>query len=187
MAVCLRLIVMALLATVTACGGGGGSGGDDAPAQSETATAQEATVTQDPVTQQSSATATDFQVYKSPTCGCCGEWVDYMQREGFSTAVHHPDNLDVVKLERGIPSQFQSCHTAVSEQGYVFEGHIPARDIRDFLASPPQDAIGLAVPGMPVGSPGMEVGDRFSPYNVLLLKKDGSTEVFRHVATADQQ
>lgn len=143
-----------------------------------------------PVNKESGAAkqaSADFQIYKSPTCGCCGEWVDHLEDKGFTTAVHHPDDLDGVKRERGIQPKYQSCHTAVSEQGYVFEGHIPARDIRAFLENPPQDAIGLAVPGMPVGSPGMEVGDRFTPYDVLLLKEDGSSELFRHVASADQQ
>ncbi len=129
----------------------------------------------------------DFQVYKSATCSCCVEWVDYIQNAGFSTAIHHPEDLGVLKSEQGIAPQYQSCHTAVSPEGYVFEGHIPTRDIERFLESPPEGAIGLAVPGMPVGSPGMEVGDRFSPYDVLLLKADGSSEVFRHVANASEQ
>ena len=81
----------------------------------------------------------------------------------------------------------RSCHTAVSSQGYAFEGHIPARDSHQFLANPPADGIGLTVPAMPVGSPGMEVGDKFMPYRVLLMKKDGSTEVFASVESAAQQ
>ncbi|MBB3045782.1 hypothetical protein FHR99_000018 [Litorivivens lipolytica] len=129
----------------------------------------------------------DFQIYKSPTCGCCGEWVEHIQHAGFSTAVHHPDDLGALKAEQGIAREYQSCHTAVSPSGFVFEGHIPARDIEQFLEAPPEGAIGLAVPGMPVGSPGMEVGDRFTPYDVLLLKADGSSEVFRHVASASEQ
>lgn len=133
------------------------------------------------------SSSADFQIYKSPTCGCCGEWVEHVQHAGFSTAVHHPDDLGAFKSEQGIAPQYQSCHTAVSPEGYVFEGHIPARDMAQFLESPPEGAIGLAVPGMPVGSPGMEVGDRFSPYDVLLLKEDGSSEVFRHVASASDQ
>jgi len=83
--------------------------------------------------------------------------------------------------------RYQSCHTAVSSHGYVFEGHVPARHIKAFLANPPADAIGLAVPGMPLGSPGMEVGSRFDPYEVLLLKKDGSSEVFARVDSPAQQ
>lgn len=129
----------------------------------------------------------DLQVYKSPTCGCCGEWIEHVQHHGFTTAVHHPDDLDVVKREQGIEPGVQSCHTAVSTGGYVFEGHVPARDIERFLEQPPEGALGLAVPGMPLGSPGMEVGDRFTPYDIVLLKKDGSHEVYRHVASAEEQ
>jgi hypothetical protein len=84
----------------------------------------------------------------------------------------------------GLQGQYHSCHTAVSEQGYLFEGHVPAKLMQDFLEQPPADALGLAVPGMPMGSPGMEVDDRFSPYQVLLVKKDGSYEVY---ATIEEQ
>ncbi len=93
----------------------------------------------------------------------------------------------MLKQEKGIGSEFQSCHTAVSAKGYVFEGHVPATVMSDFLAQPPEGAIGLAVPGMPVGSPGMEMGERFTPYDVVLLKGDGSSEIYRHIAGADQQ
>ena len=72
----------------------------------------------------------------------------------------------------------QSCHTGVSADGYFFEGHIPAKFVTAFLANPPENAAGLAVPGMPAGSPGMEMGDRFNPYSVILVKKDGTTEVY---------
>lgn len=134
-----------------------------------------------------SNTQADFQVYKSPTCGCCGDWIDHLSDAGFSSGTHHPDDMGGLKAELGISPGYQSCHTAVSQQGYVFEGHVPASVIADFLAAPPADALGLAVPGMPVGSPGMEMGDRFDPYNVLLLKRDGSSEIYRHIASADQQ
>lgn len=134
-----------------------------------------------------SNTQADFQVYKSPTCGCCGDWIDHLSDAGFSSGTHHPDDMGGLKAELGIEPRYQSCHTAVSQQGYVFEGHVPASVIEDFLAAPPADALGLAVPGMPVGSPGMEMGDRFDPYDVLLLKRDGSSEVYRHIASADQQ
>ena len=86
-----------------------------------------------------------------------------------------------------IANNLRSCHTAVSTQGYVFEGHIPARYIHQSLANPPADAMGLTVPAMPVGSPGMEVGDKFMPYQILLMKKDGSTEVFASVGSMAQQ
>lgn len=128
-----------------------------------------------------------MDVYKSPTCGCCEKWVEHAEQRGFSLTTHHPADLNQLKAEQGIEPEYQSCHTAVSAQGYVFEGHIPARYIHEFLAAPPADARGLAVPAMPVGSPGMEMGERFSPYQVLLLKRDGSAEVFAEVDSPAQQ
>ena len=129
----------------------------------------------------------ELDLYKSPTCGCCGKWADHASEGGFSLATHHPADMNKLKAEYGIAAQYQSCHTAVSKQGYVFEGHIPARYVRQFLAAPPADALGLAVPAMPMGSPGMEMGERFTPYRVLLLKKDGSAEVFAEVTALAQQ
>lgn len=126
-------------------------------------------------------------IYKSPSCGCCKAWVDHLDKAGFKHSVRDIADLSGLKADKGIAPQYQSCHTAVSEQGYVFEGHIPARYIEQFLAAPPKDALGLAVPGMPVGSPGMEMGDRFSPYQVLLLKRDGSSEVFANITEPESQ
>lgn len=120
-------------------------------------------------------------VYKSPTCGCCKAWIKHLEEAGFENTVHNMSNLSELKADKGIAPEYQSCHTAVSGEGYVFEGHVPARYIEQFLTNPPQDALGLAVPGMPVGSPGMEMGERFSPYQVLLLKRDGSTQVFADI------
>jgi hypothetical protein len=126
-------------------------------------------------------------VYKSPTCGCCKAWVEHLNDAGFKNSIRHMADLNGLKADKGIAPQYQSCHTAISDDGYVFEGHIPARYIEQFLTAPPEDALGLAVPGMPVGSPGMEMGDRFKPYQVLLLKRDGSTEVFADVTQPDSQ
>ena len=126
--------------------------------------------------------ASSLAVYKSRTCGCCEKWVSHIEEFGFESEVNHPANLNKIKSDKGIAPRYQSCHTAVTNDGYVFEGHIPSPVIQRFLAAPPKDAIGLAVPGMPVGSPGMEVGDRFDPYDVFLLKKDGSYEVYQHIA-----
>src|SRR5690606_31887619 len=92
-------------------------------------------------------------VYKSPTCGCCGEWVEHVEAAGFQSSTEHPEDLSGLKDKLGVPQNLRSCHTAVSKQGYVFEGHIPARYIQAFLANPPKDSLGLTVPGMPVGSP----------------------------------
>lgn len=123
----------------------------------------------------------DLLVYSSNTCGCCEDWVKHMKDNGFSSRIVHPEKLIDVKVAWNINIDQQACHTAVSRQGYVFEGHIPAHVIQRFLAERPRNAIGLAVPGMPVGSPGMEMGDEFEPYDVLLLRKDGKTEVFTRI------
>ena len=90
-------------------------------------------------------------------------------------------NLQKVKDQFSIKPKYQSCHTAVSKDGYIFEGHIPSKFIKQFLANPEADAIGLTVPGMPLGSPGMEVEGRFTPYDVLVLYKDGSSKVYAEV------
>lgn len=136
---------------------------------------------------QSNATATTMDVYKSPTCGCCTGWIEHAQRAGIRVQTHQSENLNAIKQRFNIEPRYQSCHTAVAKQGFVFEGHVPARFIQQFLANPPQGAIGLAVPGMPLGSPGMEAGDRFTPYQVLLLKADGSSSIFAGVATSGDQ
>jgi hypothetical protein len=130
---------------------------------------------------------TSMRVYKSPTCGCCTKWMDHIEASGFETSIEHPNNLSALKDKLGIGRQYRSCHTAVTEDGYVFEGHIPARYIEQFLANPPADSIGLSVPGMPVGSPGMEVGDKFMAYQIHLLKKEGSSEVFATVRSHLEQ
>ncbi len=128
-----------------------------------------------------------MEVFKSPTCGCCTKWVEHAQSAGFEVAVNHPADLDRIKADHGIASHYQSCHTAVTKEGFVFEGHIPARYIQEFLSNLPENARGLAVPGMPAGSPGMEMGRRFSPYRIFVLKTDGSREVFREVSSAGEQ
>lgn len=133
------------------------------------------------------ATAVTLDVYKSETCGCCGAWVDHAEANNFAVNIHHPVDLNATKEQHGIAARYQSCHTSVTPEGYVFEGHVPAKFVHQFLSDKPEGAIGLAVPGMPMGSPGMEVGDRFTPYEVLLLKEDGSSEVYASVATAQDQ
>ena len=128
-----------------------------------------------------------LDVYKSPYCGCCTLWMDHLVENGFTSTSHHPEELGVLKQELGVPARYGSCHTGVSEAGFVFEGHVPARYVRAFLDNPPEDAIGLTVPAMPVGSPGMEYKDQFNPYDVLLLKRDGSVEVYASVASYEEQ
>ena len=140
-----------------------------------------------PAPVQAGDTRVAMDVFKSPTCGCCGDWIEHMEHAQFSFTVHHPQDLNRIKDERNIKPLYQSCHTAVSKEGYVFEGHIPAKYVRQFLESPPQDALGLSVPGMPLGSPGMEMDDRFTPYQVLLLKNDGTAGVYAEVLTPAEQ
>lgn len=117
------------------------------------------------------------RVYKSPTCGCCTAWVDHLREEGFEVRVEDGREVTAAKVELGVPPGVQSCHTAVVD-GYVVEGHVPADAIRDLLSERP-DVSGVAVPGMPVGSPGMEVEDgRQDPYDILTFDDGGATEVF---------
>ncbi len=110
-------------------------------------------------------------VYKSPTCGCCKAWVKHLRENGFEVEVHQRYNVEPVKDEMGVPKPLRSCHTA-KVGGYVIEGHVPADLIVKLLEEKP-DAAGLAVPGMPMGSPGME-GPRKDPYAVILFGDQGS-------------
>ena len=128
-----------------------------------------------------------LNVYKEETCGCCVGWIAHMDDRGFESTVFHPKDLYAVKDELGVLPKWQSCHTAVSKEGYLFEGHIPAKFISQFLASPPENALGLAVPGMPMGSPGMEIGNSFNSYDVILMKKDGTSEVYATIKTQAEQ
>lgn len=117
-------------------------------------------------------------MYKNPGCGCCTKWAEHMvSDEAFEVREIPASNIYDIKAEAGIPRTLSSCHTA-KIGGYFVEGHVPSADVKRLLEEKP-DAIGLTVPGMPVGSPGMEVEGRdAAPYDVLLIKKDGSTEVF---------
>jgi hypothetical protein len=119
------------------------------------------------------------EVWKSANCGCCIDWVEHLQDNGFAVKTNDTDQttLDQIKRMAGITDKLSSCHTGKVE-GYVLEGHVPASDVKRLLAERP-DAKGLTVPGMPIGSPGMEVdGEPAEPFEVLLVKKDGTTEVF---------
>ncbi len=126
------------------------------------------------------AAETAIEVWKSPTCSCCGNWVKHLEANGFAVTVNavEPSMLAAIKRQAGISEALASCHTAKID-GYVIEGHVPASDIKRLVAEHP-DAVGLTVPGMPLGSPGMEQGGEFEPYDVLLLQRDGTTSVFAH-------
>lgn len=118
------------------------------------------------------------EVWKDPNCGCCGDWVQHLQDHGFAVKVNEGGNA-AMRTRLGIPQRLGSCHTGLVG-GYAVEGHVPAADIRRLLEEKPQ-GVGLAVPGMPVGSPGMDgpaYGNRRDPYDVLLVLKDGGTRTF---------
>jgi hypothetical protein len=123
--------------------------------------------------------AVPVEVWKAPTCGCCKDWVRHLQANGFTVSTHDDGNTHARK-RLGIPMDFASCHTALVG-GYAVEGHVPAREIHRLLRERPQ-AIGLAVPAMPRGSPGMDgpaYGGARDPYNVLLVKRNGGAELFQ--------
>lgn len=118
------------------------------------------------------------EVWKDPNCGCCGDWVRHLQDHGFAVKVNGTGNA-AMRAKLGIPQRLGSCHTGLVG-GYAVEGHVPAADIRRLLARKPE-GVGLTVPGMPVGSPGMDgpaYGNRRDPYDVLLVLRDGSTRTF---------
>jgi hypothetical protein len=116
-------------------------------------------------------------VYKSPTCGCCSKWVDHLKaNRDFRVTTQDVDDVGPIKQSVGVPAALASCHTALAG-GYAFEGHVPGDLVAKVLRERPRIA-GLAVPGMPVGSPGMEVGDRKDPYDVVAFTKDGRTSVY---------
>jgi hypothetical protein len=116
-------------------------------------------------------------VYKTPTCGCCSKWVEHLQKHGFTVQTTDMDDVTAIKRKHGVPAGAESCHTALVD-GYVVEGHVPAADVQRLLQQRPL-VVGLAVPGMPLGSPGMEVpSGKVDPYDVLAFDKRGSTRVF---------
>ncbi|WP_349357958.1 DUF411 domain-containing protein [Stappia sp.] len=143
--------------------------------------AQAETPVQSPPAQSSALQAPDVAVKKTSGCGCCVAWMEHMEENGFSVSGENVPNGALVrfKMRSGVPQEMASCHTA-RVGGYVIEGHVPAADVRRLLDERP-DAVGLAVPGMPLGSPGMDFGDDQEAYEVHLIRRDGSTEVFsRH-------
>ncbi|WP_288996649.1 DUF411 domain-containing protein [uncultured Psychrobacter sp.] len=126
-------------------------------------------------------------VYKDANCGCCKEWIGHAEDHGMTADGQDVSDLAVFKQRYGVPDNMRSCHTAVTSDGYVFEGHVPAKYVAQFLANPPSEAIGLAVPGMPMGSPGMEYQNRFDPYQIMQINKDGSSTVYAQVESPQQQ
>ena len=120
--------------------------------------------------------AQSIHVYKSPTCGCCDDWIDHLEENGFDVTATNSNNMGKIKAEAGLIPGLGSCHTAYVGD-YVIEGHVPAEDIKRLLSEAP-NATGLSVPGMPAGSPGMEMGGRKDPYQVIMFNEQGQTRVF---------
>jgi len=124
---------------------------------------------------QKPSVAADVVVYKSPTCGCCNSWIKHMQKNGYTIEAYNSTDMQKGKNKIGVPSKLASCHTAIVG-GYVIEGHVPADVIARLLKEKPAIK-GLAVPGMPMGSPGME-GPTKNPYDVVTFDENGKTSVF---------
>lgn len=121
--------------------------------------------------------AAEITVYRSPSCGCCGRWLTHMEQQGFKVTDIKIDDVNPIKQKYDVPPQLASCHTAVI-QDYVIEGHVPAGDIKRLLADKP-DLVGLSVPAMPAGTPGMEVGGRKDPFSVVSFDKQGRSMSYR--------
>ncbi|WP_226661384.1 DUF411 domain-containing protein [Microbulbifer aggregans] len=130
-------------------------------------------------------TEAEIIVYKSPFCLCCKEWIKHLEENAFVVASENDLDTATIKQQKGVPHSMQGCHTGVWSGKYVFEGHVPARLIRKFLAHPPKNAIGLAVPGMPKGSPGMYRGKDFKPYNVFVIMPGGDYSLYETVTAPE--
>lgn len=118
----------------------------------------------------------EIVVYRSPTCGCCEKWLAHLQQNNFSIKDIVTPDVQAIKNKYGVPAEMASCHTAIVN-GYVVEGHVPATDIKALLKNKPNIA-GIAVPGMPIGTPGMEMGGKKEPYKVMEFDKNGHSQIF---------
>jgi hypothetical protein len=116
-----------------------------------------------------------IDVYRDPNCGCCSAWIEHLEENGFAVNDHLENNMGLIKQQHGVPRELASCHTGVIDGRFV-EGHVPAADILRMQNQP--GLLGLAVPGMPVGSPGMEMGDRQDNYDVVAVEADGTQTTF---------
>lgn len=121
--------------------------------------------------------AKEMTVYKTPYCGCCNNWISQMKEKGFKIKTIIKDNFDELKASKGLTPKTASCHTALID-GYFIEGHVDYSAVKRLLTQKPKDIKGLTVPGMVVGSPGMEMGDKKVPYNIIAIKKDGSSKIY---------
>ena len=125
---------------------------------------------------QANSTAPTVTVYKSPTCQCCNKWIAYLEDNGFQVKAKNTRQIKSIKDKYGIKGEFASCHTAIIGK-YFVEGHVPAQSINRLLDQKP-DIKGITVPGMPIGSPGMEVGSRVDRYNVIAVSKNGNLSIY---------
>ena len=126
------------------------------------------------------ASPKEITVYRSPSCGCCEKWIGHMKKQGFVVNEIQSEDMDSVKQQWGIPKALQSCHTAIVD-GYVVEGHVPAGDVKKLLSTKPK-AAGLAAPGMPAASPGMEMGGIKPNFSVLIFDKQGNAKTYHEYA-----
>jgi hypothetical protein len=124
----------------------------------------------------SAAQAAQLTVHKSPYCGCCAKWIEHVEKHGFTVKIIDTEDMAGVKKRLGVPDKVASCHTTQAG-GYFIVGHVPAADIKRLLAQKPR-AAGISVPGMPMGSPGMEHGGHRQPYATILVQRDGTTKLF---------
>ena len=192
--VLLLMATSALSLTLAACSPANTSASNASAVQAEPSTTVQTQRLQDvapvnaPIINQSALLKNvSATVYKDANCGCCKEWIGHAEDNGLSATAHDVADVSLFKDRYGVPQQMRSCHTTVTTDGYVFEGHVPAKFMAQFLENPSADAIGLAVPSMPVGSPGMEYQDKFMPYKVMQLNNDGSTQVYATIESPEQQ
>ncbi len=160
---------------LAACGGAESA---DAPASSDAGMAAAETPARTASTELSADELPSMVVYKNEFCGCCNGWIEHLQEAGFDVEARNVQDLVSVKVDAGVPTDLSSCHTALID-GYVVEGHVPAHVIKQMLAERPEVA-GIATPGMPVGSPGME-GANAQPYEVMAFEADGSRTTYAEV------
>ena len=154
------------------------AGGNNSAVANETSSPATLVSVWDKETKPNYSGITEMTVYRSPSCGCCGVWVDHAKKHGFKIEDIKTEEMEAIKQQHNVPAELASCHTTIID-GYVMEGHIPADDIKRFLAQKPDDLIGLAVPGMPIGTPGMEARDIKQPFQVLAFNDKGETTVYK--------
>ena len=179
----IAIISIAIAAAGTICftfisGGNSNVSNSNTAIASETITQETLTSVWDKDTKPNYTGVADMTVYRRPNCGCCGVWVDHAKQHGFKITDIKTEEMAAIKQQHNVPEELASCHTAIIN-GYVMEGHIPADDIKRFLAEKPDNLVGLTVPGMPIGTPGMETRDIKQPFQVLAFNDRGEVEVFK--------